>query len=226
MTHSPTRLRIRFTKSGDLRWISHRDLARLWERLLRRAGLNLTFSQGFHPKPKISFPSALSLGVEALDEVVELELMGDVSVAEVRERISRESPDAMEVKSVEIVTGKARHLGSTYQMAIPEEFLESTAQKIEDILREGKVSVVREGKSIECPVTDDYFELRLDGNQLIFTLPAASQVSQIQMASLRPNELLGRLDLEHLLTDGGKLRRVQVHLSQPPSPTREPKTVQ
>ena len=80
MMPSETRLRIRFTKCGDVRWISHRDLARVWERLLRRAGLQLAFSQGFHPKPRISFPSALALGIEALDEVVELEVLGIVEL--------------------------------------------------------------------------------------------------------------------------------------------------
>jgi len=69
-----TRIRIRFTKTGDLRWIGHMDLARLWERLVRKAGLAIALTEGFHPKPKISCPSALALGIEGLDEAVELEL--------------------------------------------------------------------------------------------------------------------------------------------------------
>ena len=56
------RYRIRFGKTGLLRWIGHHDLQRLWERLLRRADLRLSMSQGFHPKPRINFPSALALG--------------------------------------------------------------------------------------------------------------------------------------------------------------------
>ena len=61
---APTRVRyrIRFAKSGLLRWTSHRDLARLWERLVRRAALKLSMTEGFHPKPRIGFPSALALG--------------------------------------------------------------------------------------------------------------------------------------------------------------------
>jgi len=62
------RYRIRFAKAGLLRWISHRDLASLWERLLRRAALKLSMTEGFHPKPRVAFPSALALGVESQDD--------------------------------------------------------------------------------------------------------------------------------------------------------------
>jgi hypothetical protein len=67
------RYRIWFCKTGVLRWISHRDLQRLWERLLRRCDIWLSMSEGFHPKPRLHFPSALALGVPGLREVVEVE---------------------------------------------------------------------------------------------------------------------------------------------------------
>ena len=53
---------------------AHRDLMRCFERLLRRAGVTLRMSQGFHPKPRMTFPSALAVGIEGTDEVMELEL--------------------------------------------------------------------------------------------------------------------------------------------------------
>ena len=68
------RVRIRFSKQGDLRFIGHRDLMRCFERLFRRAGLALSFSQGFHPKPRMTFPLALAVGIEGIDEVMEVEL--------------------------------------------------------------------------------------------------------------------------------------------------------
>ncbi|HBO42708.1 MAG TPA: hypothetical protein DD670_01970 [Planctomycetaceae bacterium] len=60
------RVRIRFSKQGDLRLIGHRDLVRVMERLFRRAELPLGMSQGFHPKPRMSFPTALALGIGGL----------------------------------------------------------------------------------------------------------------------------------------------------------------
>jgi radical SAM-linked protein len=211
MTHSPTRLRIRFTKCGDLRWISHRDLARVWERLLRRAELTLAFSQGFHPKPKISFPSALPLGVEAIDEVVELELLGQVSLTDVQRRISAEAPTGLELVSVELVTGKAKLLGSSYQILLEDDVIEPTRERIKAMMEGGWVRVEREGRVVECPVSDHFFELSLHGNKLTFTLPAVSEG-----AAIRPSELLEQLGLGNLLSDGASLVRLKVHLADSP----------
>ncbi|MBC7337876.1 MAG: DUF2344 domain-containing protein, partial [Clostridia bacterium] len=83
------RVRIRFSKTGDLRFIGHHDLVRTLERLFRRAELPLAFSQGFHPKPKISFPLALALGLEGRNEVLELELTEALSTDEILARLQR-----------------------------------------------------------------------------------------------------------------------------------------
>ncbi len=103
------RIRVHFTKAGDLRWISHRDLARLWERLLRRANLKLAFSEGFHPKPKISFPSALALGIVALDEIVEMDLVGEVDLEQARAQIEQQMPEGMQLLSLaELTSGSGK----------------------------------------------------------------------------------------------------------------------
>ena len=70
------RIRVRFEKSGTLRYIGHRDLMRLLERLFRRAGVVPAMSEGFHPKPRVSFPLALAVGIEGRAELFELEIRG------------------------------------------------------------------------------------------------------------------------------------------------------
>lgn len=71
------RYRVRFAKTDLMRWISHRDLSSLWERIGRRVGLPFLMSEGFHPKPGLMFSSALPPGDESFDEVVDLELEHD-----------------------------------------------------------------------------------------------------------------------------------------------------
>jgi radical SAM-linked protein len=66
------RIRITFTKTGALRYTSHLDLHQVWERTVRRAGLPLAYTQGFHPGPKIQVAAALPLGFIGLAEVVDL----------------------------------------------------------------------------------------------------------------------------------------------------------
>jgi hypothetical protein len=68
------RLRLRFTKHGKVRWTSHRDVARIWERGLRRAGLPVAYTQGFSPRPKLSFGFALPTGYESDAEYLDVSL--------------------------------------------------------------------------------------------------------------------------------------------------------
>ena len=68
------RIRIRYAKRGPLRFTSHRDFARAFERALRRAGIPIAFSQGFTPHPKISYASAAPTGVASEAEYLEIGL--------------------------------------------------------------------------------------------------------------------------------------------------------
>ncbi len=77
------KLRVRATKIGKVRFTSHRDAARMWERALRRAGLPVAFTEGFTPRPKISFGLALPTGAESIAEYVDIELQHDVAAADV-----------------------------------------------------------------------------------------------------------------------------------------------
>ncbi len=68
------RLRVRFAKVGKIRWTSHRDLARMWERAFRRVDLPLAYSEGFSPRPRVSFGLALPTGCESVAEFLDVEL--------------------------------------------------------------------------------------------------------------------------------------------------------
>jgi radical SAM-linked protein len=74
------RLRVRFQKLGKVRWTSHRDVARMWERGCRRIQLPLAWTGGFSPRPKLSFGLALPTGAESLAEYLDMELAPDVVV--------------------------------------------------------------------------------------------------------------------------------------------------
>ena len=67
-------VRVRYAKRGKIRWISHRDVARAFERALRIERLPLAFTLGFSPRPKVSFGLALSTGYESEAEYLDLEL--------------------------------------------------------------------------------------------------------------------------------------------------------
>jgi radical SAM-linked protein len=93
------RFRIRFRKEGLLRFIGHNDLLRAWDRALRRTGLPLKRTEGFHAKTKLSSPTALALGVVGLEEVLDVELTEDVPAQEVLARLRRELPEELRAES-------------------------------------------------------------------------------------------------------------------------------
>jgi radical SAM-linked protein len=74
------RLRIRFQKLGKVRWTSHRDVARMWERACRRVQLPLAWTAGFSPRPKMHFGLALPTGAESVAEYLDLDLLAEGSI--------------------------------------------------------------------------------------------------------------------------------------------------
>lgn len=207
-----TRLRIRFSKTGDLRWISHRDLARVWERLLRRAKLQMAFTEGFHPKPRINFPSALALGVEALDELVELEILGSFELPQIENDIREQMPEGMELISLDSPDyglGKAKVLSAAYRIEVPAEQMGDLEGRIAEVKSEGSIRVEREKRTIEVSVSDEQFDLGIEDGYLTFTIPHDPQ------GSLRPTELLDHVGLSELLESGTVLQRCQVNMKTP-----------
>lgn len=72
------KIRVRFTKEGKVRYTSHRDLARIWERALRRARVPVAYSEGFSPRPRISFGLALPTGYASGGEYLDVSLSTDI----------------------------------------------------------------------------------------------------------------------------------------------------
>jgi len=99
------RVRIRFTKMGKIRWTSHRDVARMWERAFRRVQLPLAYSEGFSPRPKVSFGLALPTGHESVAEYLDVELCDhrDVDVPALPERLSGALPVGVEATAAEVI---------------------------------------------------------------------------------------------------------------------------
>ena len=100
------RISVEFFKKGDMRFISHLDLVRLFQRAVRRAGLPVKMTQGFNPHPKISIKRALKLGVESGSE--EAFFYVDSFTADLRDfkdRLNRELPEGIKIKDAKTDTG-------------------------------------------------------------------------------------------------------------------------
>lgn len=97
------RFRVCFGKLGQLRLLSHLDLVRLFDRAIRRASIPIAYTNGFHPGPRISIASALSLGMTSSGEVVDFELRETMEREEFRDRLTAALPSDIPLYSIEEV---------------------------------------------------------------------------------------------------------------------------
>ena len=89
-----------FGKDGDMIYLSHLDLVRLFGRAVRRAGLPVALTQGFSPRPRIRFARALKLGVSSDREEGEIVMAEPLEAAEVRRRLQAQLPEGITVKDM------------------------------------------------------------------------------------------------------------------------------
>ena len=206
------RYRIRFAKSGLLRWISHRDLASLWERLLRRAALRLSMTEGFHPKPRVAFASALALGVEGANEVVEIELAEILTPTELLDRLCNDNQPGLTIHSVCRLPdgfGKAQLLRGIYKISGPQNADETAiTESIQQLFAGETVSVERKKKNITMNVREHISELKFEAGTLHLSLEAT------EAASLKPGDILDLLGLDDWIEQGASIVRTDVILQR------------
>jgi radical SAM-linked protein len=106
------RLVIRYSKSGRMRFASHRDIARAVERGVRKAGLPVAYSAGFSPHPKISYAGGAPTGTASEAEFLEVALTGECAARDVRDSLNAALPDGIDVIEVlELAGGLGGHGG-------------------------------------------------------------------------------------------------------------------
>jgi radical SAM-linked protein len=193
------RARITFSKQGALRYTGHLDLHRLWERAMRRADLPLSYSQGFHPQPKISIAAALPLGFSSLGEVLDVRFNADIPTIEIATRLKDNLPPDIQVTHVESVDERepalqTQVLSAEYNVHLtePVEGLDLT-RKVKELMMAETLPRERRGK---------FYDLR----PLIEKLDVITEVDgkvwlQMKLAARdgatgRPEEVLNVLDIE------------------------------
>jgi radical SAM family uncharacterized protein/radical SAM-linked protein len=106
------RVRIKYAKRGALVALSHLETMHAMLRALRRAGLPMAWSQGFHPKPRVSLGPALPVGVESECEMIDVELCGPADAAEVARRLGPQLPDGLPLLDVQTLPTGAESIAA------------------------------------------------------------------------------------------------------------------
>lgn len=139
-----------FEKTGNARYISHLDLMRLFQRAFKRAGLPLTHTQGFNPRPSVSIALPLSLGVESLCELLDFDLEVPVDCGEIRDKLNTSLVEGVHVREVYERGEKIKNLALLqsrlvleYDRKIPDDVIE----QLQDLYSQPELIVEKKGKN-------------------------------------------------------------------------------
>ncbi len=203
------KVRIRFRKGGDLRLVSHHDLMRCFERMLRRAGLPFRTTSGFNPRPRLVFALSLPLGIIGHDEVAELELLEELPAEEVHARLAQQAPAGLEIHEVHPIDSRraAQVRRATYRIALPPDRFASLPDRMAALLAAPECWMERtRPRQRRYNLRPFVNSLRLDQNALEMDLWVTPT------GTARAEEVLELLGLSDLLAAGAVLERTRLEL--------------
>ena len=172
-TEETGRVRLRFSKVGPMRFLGHLEMLNLFIRAVRRAGIPIRFSQGFHPHPKFSFATALSVGVESIAEYLDMEIASGYSAARVQEGLNAVLPEGMEILESAEIPLRSESLSTImdrvrYRVSLPSGLINGLPLLVERFLALDEFVHRREkqGKTIEIDLRNELYELQAADNVL------------------------------------------------------------
>lgn len=148
------RIRIEFSKGDRVRFLSHLDLVKTFERAVRHIDLPIAYSEGFNPHPKMNFASALALGVVSDREYLDIDLKHDVDLEEITRAFSGSLPPGIEINRTAYVADNGPALMGVINRAeytvtaFPEEEIDAEIleQKIHDFMQQDEIIISKWSK--------------------------------------------------------------------------------
>lgn len=223
--HSPSalaqRIRVTYARGDALRFISHQDEFRMWERALRRTHMPLAYKNGFNPQPHILFAAPLGLGFSGRRELMDFRLEEAMPPAEIQDRLAAAMPPGVEIRElVEIplqtpaLTNSI--LGADYVLRVDSPDLMDGAQRVAELLTQREIWRTRQRKGRTYQ-----YNLRPLIHALTYRAPASPsdwhefhlRVQMLQGATGRPDEVLDELGLA---PHAHVLERVRLYFSTLP----------
>jgi radical SAM-linked protein len=209
-------IRLRFSKQGKVRFVSHRDVARAIERAVRIEALPVAFTQGFSPRPKISFGLALAVGHESEAEYLDLELRDPTDPAGLPAALSAALPDGMAVTGAAALAARAPALQEAvstlrYEVQVADLDRDTLTDTVHRALAAASlpVATTRKGRDVVVDLRPGLERLAVTGEA-----PAASFAVELSTRSraMRPAELLTALrDLAGVDAGDGEDRVLRTH---------------
>jgi radical SAM family uncharacterized protein/radical SAM-linked protein len=179
------RYRIKFTKLGRLRFLSHLDLMTLFQRAAARAHVPIVFSRGFNPHPKIAFGPALSVGVESSAEYLDMEISRYIEPQEIMKTLNRVLPEGIGILESLVISSKAPSLSAcigkyVYEVVVPVSFADNLEERVKTLLSQTSLIVLKEGTQKELRPCIESIEVSTRA------IPAILEIVLIDQNQLKP----------------------------------------
>ena len=186
------RIRIRFAKTEEMRYIGHLDLFRAWERTFRRSGLPLAYSLGFHPGPRLNLACALPVGFTSECEIIDAWLECTLPLPDIQKDVTAALPPGISLLDIGEITTAAPALqtqviSASYIITFLDE-IPDLDKRVQRVLSSDQLPRQRRGKTYDLrPLIEDLRALPPD-EQGNFNLQV--QLAAREGATGRPEELL------------------------------------
>lgn len=183
--------RVYFDKYGEMKFISHLDLLRFFERLFNKAEIPVKYSEGFHPRPKMSFGSPISLGTEAYNEIMDFETDAEISNEEVVKRLNESAVLGFKVHKVEEVPRKSSIMEEFTNMLYTVEGSQEDMDKLEELFNRDEILEVREkkGKTVTRNLKERLKTFSREGNKISMEIINTSPNSYLEMVGIEQQDV-------------------------------------
>lgn len=184
------KIRVRFSKQGQMKFIGHLDMVRYFQKVMRRAEVDVAYSEGFSPHQKMSFAAPLSVGVISQGEYFDMEVNSTESSKEMMKRINEQNVEGVEVLSYKLLPDNAKNAMSIVAGADYIAYVEGFSKEmVNAFMVQREINVLKKTKKSEKEVNirPMIFNMHLCDNGIFM------QISQGSAANLKPELVMKAL---------------------------------
>jgi len=197
------RIRFRFTKTGAMSLLSHLEMIHLFTRAVRRAGIPILYSRGFHPHPKFSFSTALSVGVQSLAEYMDMEIATGFGARRALQALNLSLPEGIEIVEARAVPLKSPSLSvmlaaTSYRVTLPPGLVSGLPSLAAAFMRLESFAYqrVRKGKVSDMDLRSELISLNAGDHTLEMTVGKGKPGEFVSAITGLPQEALRSMEIE------------------------------
>lgn len=183
------KIRIKFAKYGAMKFIGHLDMMRFFQKAIRRADIDIRYSEGFSPHQIMSFAAPLGVGIESTGEYMDIEVLSMTSTEDMKKALNRVMVEGVEVLSVNVLPENVKNAmasvaAASYKLQMKEgNFpIDDLYEKLQSFYAQEKIPYSKEAKKsiVELDLKQGIYEIDADSDGAIHMLVNASSSGNIK----------------------------------------------